>query len=64
MEFYLNGKFGGICKRYFQSKWEDETSGKIYHGWQFEMINGKPIRIAFDMIKLFTSCGKLEVTTI
>lgn len=64
MELYINGIFAGECESYEHSEWKDEKSGKVFPGWLFKMKNGKEYKISFQMIKLFTSSGKLEVVTI
>lgn len=64
MELYINGIFAGECKSYKHFEETDGETRKTYKGWAFSMENGKEYKISFDMIKMFTSSGKLEVTTI
>lgn len=57
MKLYLNGCYLGECLGYHQQR--DENGNK----WIFEIENKEPFKIAFAMIKSFTSSGELRIIT-
>ena len=59
MEFYLNGRFCGLCEQCFATWWEDEKSGETVYGWQFDMMSGSHYRISNEAIESLTNHGKI-----
>jgi len=57
MELYINDQPKGTCKSYRQFR-NDPMFGD---GWSFLMEDSTFILINFCQIKLFNSCGKLDL---
>lgn len=62
MKTYINGNFLGICKTYCQYNKILPGGRTVETGWKFFLENGMELSIPHSVIRLFNSCGKIDIT--